>query len=110
MNKLILSARGWGGQVDVYEKKIVITRKWFMWFMQHGLKWEKSISLKSITAVQFKSANMLTNGYIQFSLMWWGEAKGGLFQATKDENTVMFNLNQQEVFEEIRDAIEEAIY
>jgi hypothetical protein len=49
----------------------------------------------------------MTNGYIQFGFFGGTEAKGGLFQATRDENSVMFTAAQHNTFQRIKSAIEE---
>ena len=52
---------------------------------------------------------MLTNGYIQFAFIGGQEAKGALFQATQDENTIMFTKGQQASFEKVKEIIEKKI-
>lgn len=106
MAELIKMAKGISGQIEVYDGKIRIVRKGFTAFMLHGLKGDKDILASSISSIQFKPAGMMTNGYIQFAFMGGAEAKRGLFQATQDENTVMFNKGQQPAFEEVRQLVE----
>jgi len=55
---------------------------------------EKTIPYKSITAVQFKKAD-LTVGFIQLTLKGGVEAKGGAFEAVTDENTVTFGTEEK---------------
>lgn len=98
-----------GGSIIYDGRKIIIKRKGFLAFAAHGIKEDKSIPLKFITAVQFKNAG-LGNGYIQFSIMGGREAKGGLFQGVYDENTILFNKKQQPEFEKLKELIEEEIY
>ena len=102
---VILSAKGHTGQIDLYENRIDIKRKGFMAFALHGFDGTKSIFLKSITGIQFKEAGMMTAGYIQFVFSGSRENKDGLLDATKDENTVMFQQKDQAEFEKIRDYI-----
>jgi hypothetical protein len=47
----------------------------------------------------------MTAGFIQFTFSGGDESKKGLFDATKDENTVMFQSKDQADFEKIRDYI-----
>jgi hypothetical protein len=54
-----------------------------------------------------KNAGRMTRGYIQFAFTGGREAKGGLLQATRDENTVMFDRGHQKEFDAIKFAIEE---
>jgi len=100
--------KGIGGQIELGDGAITIRRKGVLGFVNHGLKGEKRIPFSSISAVQFKSAS-LTSGFIQFSILGGVEARGGVFNATKDENTVMFNAKQHGDFCELRDAIEAGI-
>lgn len=106
---LILEAKGHNGQIDLFEKRIDIKRKGFKAFMCHGFDGTKSIFLKSISAIQFKNAGAITNGYIQFVFSGSKENKDGIIDATKDENTVMFTSDQQSDFEKIRDYIFERL-
>jgi hypothetical protein len=103
-----LIAKGHNGQLTVSDTEVVITRKGFLAFLTQGLKGEKTIRLADISAVQFKDAGLFTNGYIQLSFLGGQENKRGLFDATKDENTVMFTKSQAEVFRAARDRIQSA--
>ena len=100
--------KGYNGQVDFDGKTLLITRKGGMAFISQGLKGEKKIPVGNVTSVQFKSANMLTNGYIQFATAS-SESRGGILDATKDENSIMFTKAMQPEFEALRSAVEEAI-
>lgn len=102
----LLQAKGVNGQIELFANKVRILRKGIMGLLTQGLKGDKEILISSISSIQFKKASAMTNGYIQFAFMGGKEAKGGLFQATQDENTVMFNTNQQGGFQRIKDEIE----
>ena len=104
-----MEAKGINGSLVLGKGFIEIVRKGFMAFMQHGVKGNKKIAIKSISAVQFKPARF-TNGYIQISFSGGRESKSGLFSATQDENTIMFKKKQQPEFEKIKEKIEEQIY
>ena len=104
-----LSAKGVNGQIELFNNKVCIRRKGVLGFLIQGLKGDKNIMIPSISSIQFKKAGVLTNGYIQFAFMGGKEAKGGIFQGTQDENTVMFTVKQQPLFEQIRDTVENRI-
>lgn len=103
--EIIQSVKGHTGQIDLYENRIDIKRKGFMAFALHGMDGTKSIFIKSLTGIQFKEAGAITAGYIQFIYLGSQESTKGLFDATKDENTVMFTTKEQAEFEKIRDYI-----
>ena len=105
-----IEAIGKGGSVVYDDKKVIIKRKGFMAFAAHGIKGDKTIPIKNITAVQFKKAGRFGEGFIQFSIMGGREAKGGMMQAVYDENTVFFKFKQQPDFEKLKDFIEKKIY
>ena len=105
-----MEAKGINGILVLGKGYVEIVRKGFMSFMTQGLKGNKKIAIKQISAVQFKPAGLMTNGYIQFSFIGGKESKAGLFMATQDENTVMFKKKQQSDFERIKDKIEEQIF
>lgn len=81
--------KGVNGQIAVYEDRIIIERRGVLGFMTQGLAGTKTIPMDSIMSVQFKKGNMLTNGFIQFGILGGREGRGGVFNATQDENTVM---------------------
>ncbi len=105
-----LTAKGINGSLIVNDKFIEIVRKGFMAFATQGLKGNKRIAIKQISAVQFKHCGIFTNGFIQFSFIGGQETKSALVGATHDENTIMFRKKQQPNFEKIRNFIEEKIY
>lgn len=74
----------------LFSDKITLIHKGVINFVNQGIKKEKIIPLKSITSIQLKKPGM-TNGYIQFDILGGIESKSGVFNATKDENTVMFS-------------------
>lgn len=76
--------------IDVNDTSVTIRRKGMLNFINQGLKGAKSIPFSSISAIQLKKPGVVTSGYIQFSIAGGNESKGGLFDATTDENTVMF--------------------
>ena len=84
-------AQGVNGQLAVTPDRIIIYRNGFLAFLTQGLKGDKEIPLANITAVQMKQPGLATNGYIQFSILGGIDGRGGLFDATNDENTVMFS-------------------
>ena len=102
----VLMAKGVNGQLSVVGNRIKISRRGFMAAMG-GLrtKGDKEILISTISSIQMKKAG-LTNGYIQFTFLGGREAKGGVWQATKDENTVVFNGRQQREFEALKERIE----
>ncbi len=110
MDNILISAKGVNGQLELLENKIRIKRKGLMGLATQGLKGDKEIFIKQISSVQFKKAGMMTNGYIQFAFIGGQEAKGGIFQATKDENSIMFKAKHQRDFEAIKAAIEEKLF
>lgn len=95
--------------LDVNESSITIRRKGMLNFINQGLKGEKAIPLSSIRAIQIKKPG-LTSGYIQFSITGGNESKGGVFEATADENTVMFvGKNSLKEMQELKTYIESKI-
>ena len=95
--------------VTVDEVGISIQQKGIINAMAVGLTGTKQIPFSSITAVQFKSAQLLLFGYLQFSLLGGNEARGGVFQAAGDENTITFNKKEQEKAERLKQLVEDKI-
>ena len=85
----VYSLKGVNGYLEVWENKIVITRKGFRAFLTHGCAGVKTIPMSAIQSVQFKPGGWLLNGFIQFGILGGRERQGGVFSATRDENSVM---------------------
>tara|TARA_R110000868_G_scaffold196465_2_gene442376 strand:- start:36 stop:509 length:474 start_codon:yes stop_codon:yes gene_type:complete len=100
---------GVSGQVTLTNKRVIISRSGGLGFLTHGLSGDKEIPIKNITAVQFKPASGLTNGYIQFSILGGNENTGGILSATQDENTIMFSKSAESNFREIKRFIDSII-
>jgi hypothetical protein len=104
-----MEAQGHNGQLELTDSVLRIKRKGVLAFMTQGLKGDKEILISQISSIQFKKANVFTNGYMQVAFVGGQEAKGGLFQGTQDENTVMFRASQQAAFEALRDELQRRI-
>lgn len=104
MNKL-KKAKGVGGQLTLYEDRVVISRKGGLAKLSHGLKGEKEILITSITTIQLKNPGAFTNGYIQFGILGGNESLGGIIEATKDENSVVFTKKHQDDFLFIKEKV-----
>lgn len=74
--------------VKISNDKISITKKGIIYAVNQGFKGEKTIFIKNISAIQVKKSGLLI-GYLQFSLKGGVESKGGVIDATKDENTIL---------------------
>lgn len=100
-----LRAAGIGGQMELTLTTLRILRSGVMAFMGHGFKGEKEILISSISSVQYRAPSFFANGYLQIAFHGGAEAKGGIFQAASDENTVLFSRGQQPEFDKLRDAL-----
>lgn len=98
-------ADGSNGSVELAGDSIIIRRKGFANVLTQGVQGDKRVPLKSITAVQFRSAGSMMAGLIQFSILGGREFRGGMLEATKDENAVMFTREQEPSFAALRDVI-----
>lgn len=76
--------------------------------LTQGLKGDKRIPIANILAVQFKPANAMVNGYIQFSTAG-GENSAGMLSGVTDENSVIFTKKHLADFVKLRDHIEHVI-
>ena len=81
------------------------TRKGLKNLMIQGSKGEKSIPIKSITAIQLKEPGLMT-GYIQFAYSGSSESKGGTMSAVSDENTIVFLKKELAQAKELKALIE----
>lgn len=100
---------GSNGSVELVGDSIIIRRKGFANILTQGVQGDKQIPLKNITAVQFRSAGSLMAGLLQFSILGGREFRGGMLEATKDENAVMFTREQGPGFATLRNIIQQRI-
>lgn len=103
----IYTLKGVGGQLELYNNKVVIKRKGAVAKMGHGFTGDKEILIKNISSIQLKLGGGILNGFIQFSIPGGNESKRGIIDATQDENTVMFNRSENKVAQAIKDKIEQ---
>lgn len=101
--------KGVNGQITLTKNRVIISRNGFLGFMAQGFAGNKEIPIKNIIAVQFKEAGSVLSGFIQFTLPGAIEKSGGVFNATEDENTVVFIKDQQSDFLEIKRYIDSFI-
>ncbi len=78
------------GELEVFQDEITITASSLTGVLIRGLKGTKTIPIHSISAIQFKRAGAM-RGYIQFTIPGGLESKGGMFDAVADENTFLFD-------------------
>lgn len=106
VEEIIITANGVNGQMLLYPNRIEIKRKGTLSFITHGMDGTKIIFLKSIAGLQYKESGKVTSGYLQIIFQGSQESKNGLFDATTDENTVMFaKPDEEEKFAQIKDYI-----
>lgn len=103
-----MQVKGLNGQLELTDTHVIIRRKGIMATISKGLAGEKSIPLDAITSVQFKPGGLMWNGFIKFCYPGSDEIRGGLSEATKDDNAVIFARGMNAQFEEFRQRLEEA--
>jgi hypothetical protein len=108
----LFNIKGHTGQILFDGFYVTIQRKGFLARAGVG-KGEKRIPLPSITAIQWKPAGGLVNGFIQFTLSGGNERRSAFgsqtIDAAKDENSVVFTKKQMPDFDRLRHAVEQAM-
>lgn len=104
---MTIYAKGHNGQVTVDGDWLTIERKG-LGRLGHS-KGDRRIPLGSITAVQVRPAGPIANGFIRFTVPGSPELRGGLNNATSDENAVLFTKKQAADFDAVRAYIEDYI-
>ena len=99
--------KGYLCELFVYDNRVVIDRN------RHGalrgFAGSKTIPFSSIKSVQYKGGGTLLNGYIQFGVLGGMEAQNGIFDAAKDENSVIFTSDKNNRALEIKNYVEKII-
>jgi hypothetical protein len=104
-----MRVEGVNGQLEFDGTTVKIIRRGLMAKASQGFtKGDKSIPIRMISSIQFKKGGVIANGYIQFAT-GAGESRGGIHDAVKDENSVVFWMGANEEFEEFRDLVQERI-
>jgi hypothetical protein len=75
----------------------------------HGLDGVKHISIGAIQAVQLRHAKGGVRGYLQLTVTGAIESRGGAIAAAGDENTHLFDVQDQAAFDGLAKAIRDAI-
>jgi hypothetical protein len=102
----IARAEGLHGCVVVLPSKVVIQRSGGIGsVIFHGFKGDKELYINKISSIQLKKAGFL-NGYIQFEVSGGSSSQKGIFGATDDENTLMFNTSQAAAINHVKEVIE----
>ncbi|MFF8500758.1 DUF4429 domain-containing protein [Streptomyces anulatus] len=103
---------GQGGQITFDGQYVTISRKGFLARATLG-KGEKRLPISQISAIQWKPAGPLVNGFIQFTVPGGTELRGRLgsqtSNAAKDENSVIFTKKQMPEFQKLRAELDAAI-
>lgn len=107
--ELVYSVKGVAGLFEVFDNKVDLTPRGLLGILNKGVVGTKTIPFNSITGVQLRMGNALTNGYIQFTLPGGNESKGGILAAQKDENSFTFQAKQNGLMVEIQNYIEQRI-
>ena len=105
----ILKALGTNGEIELEDQVLVLRKRGFSAFVLQGSKGDKRIPYSSITAIQLRKPGMMSAGYFQITLSGGKESRGGLMDATKDENTVMFAKGNLPMFEKVQKLVEQRI-
>jgi len=62
----LVSFKGLNGSLEVFEDRVVISRKTAMGFFFQGNKGNREIYFSDIKAIEFKKTTFSANGYLQF--------------------------------------------
>jgi len=105
----LVAAKGLAGVLEVYEDKVILKRAGLWALSIRRFKGDKTVPMPSITSIQFKPVGKITSGYIQLGMLGGIESPTGIFDAAKDENTIMFAKSEQPMFEKAKRLIEARI-
>lgn len=103
----MLTAKGHNGQVTVDGSWITIERKG-LGRVGHS-KGERKIPIGAVSAVQVRPAGRIGNGFIAFTTPGAPPFSGGLSEAAKHSDAVIFTRKQQEAFDAVREHVETVI-
>jgi hypothetical protein len=99
-----LFAKGHNGQITISGDWMTIGRKGFG-RVGHS-KGDRRIPLATITAVQVRPAGAIANGFLRVTIPGSPDRRGGLNDATNDENAVIFTKKHAAEFAAVQTYIE----
>jgi hypothetical protein len=96
------------GSVEIVGDNLVFNEKPTVTAMMagRGVQGRKSIPIRNITSIQVKAASLISPGYINFSYIGGKEFKGGLMEATRDPDTLLFNKARNTAVQEFAAEVE----
>ena len=100
-----MHVEGTNGSVDLDGDTLRIRHKGFANILTAGVHGEISIPLENVSAVQFKAPGVMA-GFIQFTIIGGNIRPGGVMEATKDVNAVLFQHKTASEFEALRSAVD----
>lgn len=107
-----MEVKGYNGQVMFDGNSITITRKGGLGRLTVG-KGQIRIPVSSVTAVRWKPAGPMVNGFIHFTMMGNNDKRSAFGRQTTnmvhDESSVIFRRSQMPEFEKLRAAVEATI-
>lgn len=112
-NKLV-GFKGLNGILEVYEDRIVISRKTAMGFFFQGNKGNREIYFSDIKAIEFKKPTIYSNGYLQFitNAESTQNQKVGIMgtklEASKDPNAIIVRAFNKKTVEKSVEAYDKA--
>ncbi|HWT09318.1 MAG TPA: DUF4429 domain-containing protein, partial [Roseomonas sp.] len=104
-------AHGKNGSVSFDGYFVHISRRsHFNTFLNQGVQGDRSILLRSITAIEFLDPRgVYASGFIGFDFPGKNPPRGGVFDALADENAVVFMPEQTDIFLSLRNLIMQAL-
>lgn len=109
ISNAVMTATGHNGRLELEGSVLRIKRKGISSLATQAPKGVEEIHISHISSIHLKKANTFLNGYIRFSLVGAQPAKGGITQGVQNENSVVFRLPQQPVFEAFGDELHRRI-
>lgn len=102
--------KGLNGQIEITDTSVIIRRKGAGALLSKGFAGDKTIPISAITAIQFRPGSFFSgNGFIKFCYGGSNEQRGNLKEAIHDDNAVVFRPKHNEVFESLKDKLEQRI-
>lgn len=107
----IFSIKCTNGLLNVYEDKVVISRKTAMGFVSQSLKGDRIFFYKDLSSIEYRKPSIWANGYIKFLTAGTQETKQNIgvlgstsIEAIKDPNTLILKAFNKEIVNKSEEA------
>jgi hypothetical protein len=106
VDSALIEATGLNARVLLFKDVVRIQRIGVRSFLSGASRIEKDILISQIVSIQFKKAGLLSNGYMEFTLMHYDKRPDKGSEEDIEDAFIAFRPGQEKAFEAFREMLE----